>query len=334
MACTGGRTARRYSRRMALTRSVLPGLPEASRICLGTATFGTAQIPQERAFAILDHFAAAGGNFVDTAHVYAAWLPDGAGASERTLGAWMRSRGMELVVGSKGGHPPLADMMRSRLRPEDLAADCSESLERLQRGRIDLYWLHRDDPAIPVGEIIGALQPLLRSGRIGALGASNWSTARIAAANAWAAGHGATGFIASQIAWSLAADAPGYTPSGGTLGMDGATLAWHQASGVAQIPYSSQAGGFFAKPLPTTGRYACPANAARWHRVRAMAAQRGCSPNALALAWILSHPCGGWAVVGPKDPQQLHDTLAAAALPLEPAVVTSLACIQDHDSTV
>jgi len=310
---------------MVLTRSVLPGLPPASRICLGTATFGTAQIPQDAAFALLDAFVEAGGNFVDTAHVYAAWLPGGAGASERTLGAWMRARDTTLVVASKGGHPPLADMARSRLRPEDLASDCAESLERLQRGRIDLYWLHRDDPAIPVGEIIDALQPLLRDGLICAIGASNWHHQRIAAANAWASANGRIGFVASQIAWSLAEDAPGHVPYGGTLGMDATTLAWHAASGIAQIPYSSQAGGYFAKPPAAQGRYACPANDARHARVRAAAATRGVSPNALALAWVLRHPVGGWAVAGPHSAAQLADTLTADTITLSAVEVAGLA---------
>jgi aryl-alcohol dehydrogenase-like predicted oxidoreductase len=310
---------------MSLSRSALPGIPAASRICLGTATFGTAQQPQDVAFALLDAFAAAGGCFVDTAHVYATWLPGGEGVSERTIGAWMRTRGVDLVVGSKGGHPPLADMAVSRLRPGDLARDCQESLERLGRGHIDLWYLHRDDPAIPVGEIVDACQPLLRSGRIRALGASNWSWQRIQAANDWAAAHGATGFAASQIAWSLAEDAPGYVPWGGTRGMDAETLAWHARSGVAQIPYSSQAGGFFAKPLADAGRHACPANARRWRLARELAARHGCSPNAIALAWVLRHPAGGWAVVGPKGAAQMADTLAADAVALTPAEIDLLA---------
>lgn len=313
-----------YGLGMSIVRKPLSCIPAASRICLGTATFGTTQQPRDTAFALFDAFVAGGGNFVDTAHVYAAWLPGGAGASERTLGEWMRSRGVDLVVGSKGGHPPLDDMSRSRLRPHDLAQDCTQSLERLGRGHIDLYWLHRDDEAVPVGEIIDALRPLLRSGQVRAIGASNWSWQRIQAANDWAAANAATGFAASQIAWSLAQDAPGHVPGGGTRDMDPGTLVWHAHSGVAQIPYSSQAGGFFAKALPSAGRYACPANARRWQRVRDLAGRLGVSPNGVALAWVLNHPAGGWAVVGPKDAAQLADTMAADALQLDPSQLAYL----------
>jgi len=87
----------------------LPGLPTpCSEIVLGTGPFGST-IDRDESFAMLDAFAAAGGTAIDTAHVYAAWLPDGDGASERTIGAWMASRGMRrrMLVATKGGHPPL-----------------------------------------------------------------------------------------------------------------------------------------------------------------------------------------------------------------------------------
>src|SRR5688500_6407954 len=101
-----------------------------SGLCLGTSGFGSA-IPRDEAFALLDEFAAQGGPLLDTAHIYAAWLPGGAGASERTIGAWLASRGARMLVTTKGGHPDLVDGAPSRLRPEDLERDLRESLERL-----------------------------------------------------------------------------------------------------------------------------------------------------------------------------------------------------------
>src|SRR5687768_12369425 len=86
-----------------------------SVICLGVAGFGTTT-PGDDAFAMLDAFAEAGGNFADTAHIYAAWLPGGAGESECTLGRWLRSRRPQgLIIGTKGGHPDLGTMDVSRL---------------------------------------------------------------------------------------------------------------------------------------------------------------------------------------------------------------------------
>ena len=118
-----------------------------SVLCLGTGGFGT-RIPQDQAFQMLDRFAELGGNFLDTARVYAAWLPGGEGASERTIGAWLKSRDMaaSCIVATKGAHPNLATMRISRLTPAEIAADVSASLEALGVEAIDLYWLHRDDP--------------------------------------------------------------------------------------------------------------------------------------------------------------------------------------------
>lgn len=308
----------------------LPGLPTpCSEIVLGTGGFGSA-VSRDESFAMLDAFAAAGGTAIDTAHVYAAWLPNGDGASERTIGAWVASRGMRgrMLVASKGGHPPLTPPGGACLRLDLLASHLAESLDRLAMPSIDLYWLHRDDDAIPVDEILGALQPHLCSGAIRAIGASNWSWQRLEAAQACATARGWIGFCASQISWSLATFAPAHRFGGGMIGMDAATLAWHARSGLAQIPYSAQANGFFAKPLDEAllrlTQYADPANAARWQRVRDLALANGWSANALALAWLLRHPQGGFGIIGPKDRQQLADGLGAADIELSPLQVVEL----------
>jgi len=302
----------------------LPGIATpCSAIVLGTGSYGSA-IPLDEAFALLDAFAAAGGTFLDSAHIYAAWLPEGTGASERTVGAWLAARGLRgrMVVGTKGGHPLLDDMGHSRLRPIDLEQDLDESLTRLALPRIDLYWLHRDDPGIPVDEILGALQAPLRDGRIAAIGASNWSWRRLDEAAACAAKRGWTGFSASQICWSLADFAPEHCFGGGMCGMDAETLDWHGRSRLAQVPYSAQANGFFAKPLDQAPahlpQYDAPVNARRWQSAQKIAARHGVSPNAVALAWLLQHPQGGFGIIGPKDRRQLEDSLMAADLELEP----------------
>ena len=309
----------------------IPGLGKpCSDVVLGTGGFGSS-VSRDECFSMLDAFAAAGGTALDTAHVYAAWLPDGDGASERTIGAWLASRGMHerMLVGTKGGHPPLTPPGGAHLRLDLLDQHLQESLDRLGQSTIDLYWLHRDDDRMPVDEILGVLQPHLRNGTITAIGASNWSWQRLEAAQACATARGWTGFSASQINWSLASFAPRHRFAGGLVGMDAATLAWHARSGLPQIPYSSQAQGFFAKPLAEAMQrlpiYAHPGNAARWQRVHELAADTGCSTNALALAWLLGHPQGGYAIIGPKNREQLADSLTAADIVLSRAQIAGLA---------
>ena len=298
----------------------LPGITRPlSVLCLGTANYGSAYTRDE-SFALLDAFAEAGGNFLDTAHVYADWLPDGHGASERTGGEWLRTRGVRagFAVATKGGHPRLETMERSRLRPEDLTCDLTESLERLGTDYIDLYWLHRDDPAVPVGEILGALNEHLTAGRIHALGASNWRPARLKAAAEYAQAHGLTGFAASQIGWSLAIPNQTQGQWYDSRHMDATALEYYRAVGLKVIPFSPQAGGFFAHPYdPADAKYALYHNAVnvgRWERVQKLAKERGVSANAVALAYILEHPCGGAAVIGPRTIEQLRDSVRAVGL--------------------
>ena len=244
--------------------SVIPGLASPSVLCLGTGGFGSA-VPREEAFALLDAFAAGGGSFLDTAHIYAAWLPGGAGASERTIGAWLASRGMRarMLLATKGGHPDLAPGSPGRLRPEDIEHDLGESLERLQVERVDLYWLHRDDRSLPVGEILSALAPQVAAGRIGSIGASNWRPERLQEANAWAAAHGVPGFLASSIGWSLARAVPERIPPGDMLFMDAAQLDWYRGNGLPVVAYSSQANGYFLKEERPPELYDAADNAAR-----------------------------------------------------------------------
>jgi aryl-alcohol dehydrogenase-like predicted oxidoreductase len=304
----------------------IPGVARAtSRLCLGTATFGSA-ISRQDSFALLDAFASAGGTFLDTAHIYASWLPGGTGASESTIGAWLASRNMEgrMVVATKGGHPDLSFQRPAFLRPDEIACHLRDSLARLAVSTIDLYYLHRDDPGVPVEEILSVLEEHRRSGRIRAYAASNWSTARLSAAMAAAKRHGWQGFSASQIGWSLADAHPDRIPKVGLQFMDGATLSWHRITGLKVIPYSSQASGFFAKS-DQPELYSTPANLERRQRVLIEARRRGVTPNALALAWLLSHPCGGSAVIGPRTLEQLNDSMHADGIEIDATTSTALA---------
>jgi aryl-alcohol dehydrogenase-like predicted oxidoreductase len=310
----------------------LPGVPLAvTSICLGTGALGSPEVPPDRAFALYDAYAAGGGNFLDTAHVYASWIAGGEGASETCIGAWLRARGNRdrVVVASKGAHPELSNMNRSRLDDVSIASDIDDSRRRLGVDTIDLWYLHRDDPKVPVKPILECLAGHIRLGHVRAVAASNWGPARLAEAATLARTNGLPAFAASQIEWSLAARSPKHPPGGGCLAMDAATLAYHAASGLAQVPFSAQANGFFAKDLAEACRklahYDTPANRRRWHAVRRIAGELGATPNAVALAWLLQHPHGGFAIVGPKTVAQVEDSLTAGRLTLTAAQWQELA---------
>ena len=317
----------------------LPGTELAAAVIgLGTGSYGTA-IPADRAMAMMDLYAECGGNFIDTAHVYAAWVPGGEGASERTIGRWLASRGARanVLIATKGAHHDLKTYAK-RMTAAAIRSDLHESLDRLGTDRVDLYWLHRDDPAVPVGEILGWLGEHLAAGLLRAIGCSNWSVDRQRAAAAWADEHGQVGFCASQVRWSLADFhfPPGDSGSG-MYAMDAEMAAWHRQTRVPVVAYSSQAGGFFsgrygpdADPAAPGVRedvrrcYGTEENYRRLAAAQRLAAERGCSANQIALAWLLHQRFPTCALTGARTCEQLADSCAAANVSLSPRELDSL----------
>src|SRR5690349_8612713 len=212
---------------------------DLSRLVLGTMVMEPARL--ELTSALLDTWLEVGGNIVDTAHIY------NGGNSERALGTWLRERDARdrLTILDKGAHPN-AD--RVRVTPEDITCDLRDSLARLKTNHIDLYLLHRDDPSVPVGPIVEALNEHKRAGRIGAFGGSNWMPERLEEANAYAAARGLEGFTASSPNLSLAV--PKEPVWGGCVSAcDAASRAWYERTQMPLFAWSSQARGFFS------GRY-------------------------------------------------------------------------------
>ncbi|HEY7090548.1 MAG TPA: aldo/keto reductase [Tepidisphaeraceae bacterium] len=219
----------------------------ASAFALGTIYWGT-KVLSEDLDRLYDTYRQAGGNVFDSAHVYAFWLPNGIGASERALGEIVRRRGdrKNVILATKGGHPhmdggyPRPDRY---LSPEVIASDIAQSLERLRVETIDLYFLHRDDLRVPVGEIVDILNEHIARGEVTDLGASNWTTARIAAANEYAVAHRKRAFAANQPKYSLAVPNPSKDPT--VAPFTEQDIAWHTGSKLPVLAYTPTAAGFF-----------------------------------------------------------------------------------------
>lgn len=302
-----------------------------SRIILGSVSFGS-NIPREEAFAAMDAYREAGGNVLDTAHIYSSWEPGGVGASERTVGEWIRSRNVrdQLILGTKGAHPEFSAMERGRCALQDLRRDLTESLERLQVEYVDVYWLHRDHPGLPVAAIIDNLAELNRPHRIGCFGASNWRPDRIEAANDYAQKSGLQGFVANQPGWSLAAMATDVPHPSPMVYVDHAAAAWHTRTGLPLAAYSSQAGGYFgdanvqwarkdfAGPAPRGAAYDSPANRARLQRAVALAEKKSCTANQVALAWLLHQPFPTFPIIGSRSPEHIRESMGALRVHLDP----------------
>jgi aryl-alcohol dehydrogenase-like predicted oxidoreductase len=304
-----------------------------SALCLGTALFGSV-ISREDSFALMDAFLEGGGNFLDTARVYADWLPGEKTISEKTIGLWLRERRNRdrLVLATKGAHPDW-DTKAPRLARADIEFDLGESLVNLRTDTIDLYWLHRDDESRPVEEIMETLADQVRAGKIRHIGCSNWRAERIRAAQACARQQGWPGFIGDQMLWSLARMEHKDVYDKTMVVMDDPLYAYHRESGLAAMPYSSQANGWFHKhaaalagvaPGTDTSGYGTPVNDARLARVRRLAAESGLTITQIVLGYLIGQPFTTIPIVGCKNLAQLRDSLTAGDIRLSPAQIMLL----------
>ena len=280
------------------------GNDEISVIGMGTAEFG-GRHPEGLARDLLDAYVSIGGNLVDTARVYGDFVTPRNGESEKIVGRWMEDRGnrREIFLSTKGGHPPLDDMRRSRLSPEEIRNDMAASLEDLRTDHVDIYFLHRDDPSRPVGQIMETLHGLVEDGYTRMIGVSNWAPARIREANAWADAHGLTRLAANQPQFSLAEQRFFLDPT--TRGMDAETWRMHRETGMPCFCFSSQAHGYFTRldkqsPLTESLRreFDSPENREILERIRTVRQETGLSVNAIALAWLMSQPFPTFPLVG------------------------------------
>jgi aryl-alcohol dehydrogenase-like predicted oxidoreductase len=171
----------------------------ASVLCLGTAEFGSA-VDDSTAERIVDRYIEAGGNVLDTAEIYAEWLPGGSHRSEEFLGRWLRKRRSRegLILSTKGAHPRIDSMDKPRMSVTDVQSDLDSSLRRLGVDHVDIYWLHRDDAGTPVEQILLMLEGFRKAGKIRYAGFSNWTHTRAEAARLAAERLQVQGFIASQ----------------------------------------------------------------------------------------------------------------------------------------
>ncbi|MBF2735401.1 MAG: aldo/keto reductase [Betaproteobacteria bacterium AqS2] len=265
---------------------------------------------------IWDAWMEAGGNAFDTAYVY------GGGLMERLLGRWLKDRGVadEAVVVVKGAHTPHCD-------PESLRAQLRESLDRLQLDRAPIYVMHRDNPAVPVGEFIDCLDGLAAEGLLGACGASNWSLARFEEANAYAKANGKKEFAILNNNLSLARMTKPVW-DGCVSSNDPAVLAYLAKAHKAHLSWSAQARGFFVDPalrgpLPAgTTPDECfggEDNEERRRRAAELARELGTATHVVAAAWVLRQPFASVALIGPRQPSEIAAALPALAIELSEA---------------
>jgi aryl-alcohol dehydrogenase-like predicted oxidoreductase len=313
-----------------------------SVIGLGTDYFGST-VDRKLSAQILDRYVESGGNFIDTAEIYASWIPDGEHQSERFIGNWLRERGLRdtLILSTKGAHPKLKSMDVPRMSKQEIESDLDSSLRRLGVDCIDIYWLHRDAPTVPVEGILLALEAFRKAGKIKHSGFSNWRLDRAEAARQAAVRLGIPGFIASQNMWSLGQiNLEKADPTWAYIDAD--FVRWHSDQDFSAFPYLTQANGYFRRleqnsldQVPADARvrtlFDHSENQQRFERIKVLQKKTGVSVNQIVLGYLLNQPFSVFPLIGPKNITDLDDSLRSAEVSLSPADIAFLEGAKSRD---
>jgi aryl-alcohol dehydrogenase-like predicted oxidoreductase len=300
---------------------------QASMIVLGTDYFGST-VSRQESMQLMDYYLEEGGNVLDTAEVYASFIPGGDHQSELAIGEWLRDRKVrdQVIISTKGAHPRLATMDVPRMSKAEIQSDLDSSLQRLGVEHIDLYWLHRDAPGYPVEEILQSLESFREAGKIRYTGFSNWSQPRAEEARQAAQRLGIQGFVASQNMWSLAK--PELSRSDSTWGyIDESFAQWHLKNGLAAFPFITQAGGYFRRleqnrldQLPIDNRirqmFDHQENRERFQRIRRLEKKLNLSVSQIVLGYLTNQPFPVFPLIGPKTLPDLKESIRSAGATL------------------
>ena len=283
---------------------------------LGGNTFGWTS-DRETSFAVLDGYVAGGGNFIDTADSYSAWVPGHSGGeSETIIGEWTSARGNRdsVVIATKvSRHPQFRG-----LSAKSIHGGADASLARLQTDHIDLYYAHYDDPDVPVEESAGAFRELQVAGKIRHVGLSNYTEPRL---REWFAVCQAEGWplpVAFQPQYNLVARQPyesEFAPIVAEFGL-GVMPYYALASGFLAGKYRSASDNAGAARQPSAARYLTPTGLAVLAELDKIAAAHGVEVAAVAIAWLLTRPGITAPLASARTVDQLGPLLAATTLKL------------------
>jgi aryl-alcohol dehydrogenase-like predicted oxidoreductase len=307
-----------------------------STFALGTMTFGT-ETDEADARSQLDAFVGAGGNLVDTADVYSA------GVSEEIIGRWLATTGSEvrdgIVLATKGRFATGQDANDIGLSRRHLQRALEASLRRLDVDCIDLYQVHAWDPLTPLEETLGALDDMVRTGKVRYVGLSNYTGWQVQKTVCVAQQHGFAAPVTLQPQYNLLVR----------------ELEWEIVpacldAGLGLLPWSPLGGGWltgkYQRDTPPVGATRLGEDPERgveaysrrstqqrtWDvvdAVRGVADGRGLSMAQVALAWLVDRPAVTSVILGARTLEQLDDNLAAAKLHLDPEETAVLDAASD-----
>ncbi len=294
--------------------------------CLGTMMFGEwGRTDEAECRRILDLALDGGINFVDTADVYAF------GQSETILGNILKGRRDDVVLATKFREPMGDDLNRRGNSRRWIVRAAEESLRRLQTDWIDLYQVHRPDPACDIDQTLGALTDLVRAGKVRAIGTTTFPAEYLVTAQWVAERRGRERFVTEQPPYSIFARAAEASVLPACRDLDLGVMVWSPLNGGwltgkyrrgEELPGDSRAArhpDHFDYDHPVRERKLDLAEA-----LMGIAGEAGITLTQLAIAFVLEHPAVTAAIVGPRTPQQLADQLPASDIVLDTAVLDAI----------
>jgi len=297
-----------------------------SVIGLGTMIFHPNS--QERDFGLLDTFAGCGGTYIDTAEVYGA--VEGHGFSEMVIGEWLSARpGVRenIVLSSKGLIPGFCEALYpggAKIDPPSIHKAIDGSLKRLKTDYLDIWMFHRDEPSHAVGPLVDALDEEVRSGRIKAYGASNWTTRRLQEAIDYALGNQKAEMMSSSENFSLARANEPFWPD--TVFVTEDDRAWYKSNDLPLIAWSALGRGFFAKGDPNdrsdadlVRTFYSDDNFKRKQRAMEFAVAKGLSMFEVALGYVINQDFPVVALNGAGTSEHVANSARASDLHLTSA---------------
>ena len=295
-------------------------------LCLGGNVFGwTAD--EASSFEVLDAYAAAGGNFIDTADAYSHWVPGNKGGeSEAIIGNWMASRGNRdsMIIATKVSHLPEL----TGLAPATIKQGLDDSLRRLQTDRVDLYYAHYDDPQTPQAETLGAFDSAIKDGKVRYIGASNFTAERLQSALDTSDSNGFARYSVLQNHYNLVNRGE----------YEGALRDVVASNGLVSLSYYSLASGFLTGKYREgsvvegarakgAGRYLDERGLAILAVLDSIAAAHGVSVTAVSLAWLAAQPTVATPIASARVIEQLPDLLQMTGLELSPSELDELSAV-------
>ena len=289
---------------------------EVSAFCLGAMYFGS-RTDKETSYRLLDQYVEAGGSFLDTANIYARWVPGYAGGeSETLLGEWMRERRnrFQMFNATKVGfqYPGV----ERGLRAQQIEAECEKSLKRLGVEAIDLYYAHVDDRNTSIEETLEAFDRLVRAGKVRLIGASNFSAWRLEEARWVSQTHGWAEYCCIQQRYSYIRPKPGasFDPQ---IAANDDLLDYCRARGMTMLAYSPLLSGAYTRADRTfREQYLGPDTDARLAALKAVAKEVGATANQIVLAWMVQSDPPVIPLVAASTTAQMQENLDALKIDL------------------